>query len=355
MQNLDASGSWPITHSIGIKVKAAVFKALGDPLAVEEVADPVPGPGEVLIKVSRCGICGTDLHITEDPIFGAPPGMVLGHEFAGEIVATGARVEAVRSGDHVAILPVRSCGRCQACLAGHFARCLEMQITGGGYGQYALAQQQQCVKLPSTVSLADGALVEPLAVGLHGANAGPVTSGSRVLVIGAGPIGLAAAFWARRLGAVHVAVTASSTRRESLAFEMGATAFVAPSENLGAAVNKALHGPPDIVFEAVGKPGLLATAVDLVRSRGTVVLLGLCTAADHYNPFQTMLKEVRIHPSMLYDLSEFRASVDVLNAGVLAPRSMVTETVSLAGLPAAFEALRHRTTQCKTLVDAWSP
>lgn len=355
MQNLDESWSWPIIHTIGITVKAAVFKALGDPLAVEEVADPVPGPQEIVIKVSRCGICGTDLHITEDPIFAAPPGMVLGHEFAGEVVETGARVEAVRSGDHVAILPVRSCGRCQACLAGRFARCLEMQITGGGYAQYALAQQRQCVRLPSTVSLADGALVEPLAVGLHGANAAPVTSGSRVLVIGAGPIGLAAAFWARRLGAVQVAVTASSTRRESLAFEMGATAFIAPSENLGAAVNKALQGPPDIVFEAVGKPGLLATAVDLVRSRGTVVLLGLCTAADRYNPFQTMLKEVRIHPSMLYDLSEFEASVDVLNAGVLAPRSMVTETVSLAGLPAAFEALRHRTTQCKTLVDAWSP
>ena len=335
-------------------MKAAVFKALGQPLSVEQVPDPVPGPEDVLLRVGRCGICGTDLHITEDAIFGAPSGMVLGHEFAGEIVEVGSRVDRLRKGDHVAILPVRSCGHCQACLSGHPACWREMKITGGGYGQYTVAGQNQCVKLPSTVSLADGALVEPLAVGLHGVNAGPITSGARVLVIGAGPIGLATAFWARRLGAIHVAVTASSNRREALAREMGATAFVPASDNLSAGVHDALGGPPDIVFEAVGKPGLLAKAVDLVRPRGTVVVLGLCTVTDTYSPFQTMVKEVRIHPSMLYDLSEFEAAAAVLNAGVATPRLMVTETVSLQELPAAFEALRHRTTQCKTLIDVWT-
>lgn len=334
-------------------MRAAVFKALGQPLCVERVPDPSTGPDEVMVKVGRCGICGTDLHITEDPIFKAPPGTVLGHEFAGEVVQIGPNVERVRTGDHVSILPVRSCGHCPACLAGKFARCAQMRITGGGYGEYTVVHQRQCVKLPSTVSVADGALVEPLAVGLHGANAGPVTTGDRVLVIGAGPIGLAAAFWARRLGAAQVAVTAPSNRRAALALELGATAFVGPSDNFGEAVNKALGGPADLVFEAVGKPGLLARAVDLVRPRGTVVVLGLCTAADTYNPFQTMVKEVRIHPAMLYDLPEFEAAVDVLDAGDVTPRSMVTETVSLSDLPAAFEALRHRTTQCKTLVDVW--
>ena len=334
-------------------MRAAVFKALGQALSVERVPDPTPGPDEVVVKVGRCGICGTDLHIAADPIFGVPPGTVLGHEFAGEVVEIGAKVDRVRKGDHVSVLPVRSCGHCAACLVGQVARCAEMRITGGGYGEYTVVQQRQCVKLPSTVSVADGALVEPLAVGLHGVNAGPVTTGSRVLVIGAGPIGLAAAFWARRFGAAQVAVTASSNRREALALGLGATAFVTPSDNFGEAVNKALGGPADVVFEAVGKPGLLAKAVDLVRPRGTVVVLGLCTVADSYNPFQTMVKEVRIHPSMLYDLSEFEAAVDVLNAGEVAPRSMVTETVTLSDFPAAFEALRHRTTQCKTLVDVW--
>lgn len=334
-------------------MRAAVFKALGQPLSVEEVADPVPGPEDVLIKVGRCGICGTDLHITEDPIFRAFPGLVLGHEFAGEVVELGTKVAGVRKGDRVAVLPVRGCGHCPACLVGRFAHCSEKQITGGGYGQYTLVKQRQCVRLPSTVSVADGALVEPLAVGLHGVNAGPMMPAARVLVIGAGPIGLATAFWARRLGAVRVAVTAPSDRRAALALELGATAFVKASDDLAGEINRALGGPPDIVFEAAGKPGLLAKAVDLVRSHGTVVMVGLCTSMDTYNPFQTMVKEVQIHCSMLYDLNEFEMAVDVLNAGVVTPRSMVTETVTLSDLPMAFEALRHRTTQCKTLIDVW--
>jgi (R,R)-butanediol dehydrogenase/meso-butanediol dehydrogenase/diacetyl reductase len=334
-------------------MQAAVFKALGQPLSLEHLADPVPGPGEVLIKVGRCGICGTDLHITEEPIFGVPPDTVLGHEFSGEVADLGAQVTRVGRGDRVAVLPIRSCGECADCRSGRPARCPGMRITGGGYGQYAVVHERQCMRLPASLSAADGALVEPLAVGLHGVNAGPMPTAARVLVIGAGPIGLAVVFWARRLGATRVAVTATSNRRESLARAMGATAFIA-ADDLASGVTRELGGPPDLVFEAVGRPGLLATAVDLVRPRGTVVLLGLCTAADTYNPFQTMLKEVRIHPSMLYDVAEFEAAADALDAGAATPRAMVTETVPLAAFPAAFEALRRRSTQCKTLLDAWA-
>lgn len=334
-------------------MRAAVFKALGKPLVIETVPDPVPGAGEVLLEIGRCGICGTDLHITEDPVFGAESGMVLGHEFAGTIVDTGAQVEGLRRGDHVAVLPVRSCGRCGACLAGKPACCAQMQITGGGYGQYATAQQAQCLKLPAGLSLMDGALVEPMAVGLHGTQLAPVEPGARVLIIGAGPIGLAVAFWARRLGATRVAVTAASNRREELALRMGATDFIAPSDDLVASVSRTLGGPPDVVFEAVGKPGLVARSVDLVRPRGTVVVLGLCTVADTFNPFQTMVKEVRIQPAMLYTRAEFETAADALGQSGTQVQAMVTETVTLTELPGAFEALRHRTTQCKTQVDPW--
>ena len=276
---------------------------------------------------------------------------MLGHEFAGEVVELGTRVTAVHKADRVAVLPVRSCGHCPACLVGRYARCSDKKISGGGFGQYALVEQPQCVRLPSSVSVADGALVEPLAVGLHGVNAGPMLPAARVLIIGAGPIGLAAAFWARRLGALQVTVTAPSDRRAALALGSGATAFVKASDDLAAQIKRVLGGPPDIVFEAASKPGLLAKAVELVRSQGTVVVAGLCTGTDTYNPFLTMVKEMQIYTSMLYDLNGFEMSVDVLNAGVVTPRSMVTETVPLSDLPTAFEALRHRTTQCKTPVD----
>lgn len=332
-------------------MRAAVFKALGQPLVVEALPDPVPGTAEVLIEVGRCGICGTDLHITEDPAFQARAGMVLGHEFAGTVIDTGADVGTVRRGDRVAVLPVRSCGRCEACLGGRPACCPQMEITGGGYGEYTVVHEAQCMRLPASLSMSDGALVEPLAVGLHGASLAPIAPGSRVLVIGAGPIGLAGIFWARRLGAVRIAATASSMRRAELALQLGATAFLPPSENLAGGIEAALGGPADVVIEAVGKPGLLARAVELVRPRGTVVLLGLCTAQDTYNPFLTMVKEVRIQPAMLYTRSEFEAAADAIEQSAAAARAMITGTVGLAEVPEAFEALRQRTTQCKVHID----
>lgn len=129
----------------------------------------------------------------------------------------------------------------------------------------------QCLPLPASVSLEDGALVEPLAVGLHRVRVAQMTPGARVLVIGAGPIGLATVFWARRLGAGRVAVTASSNRREALAYTLGATAFIDPADSSPQAVSRALGAPPDVVFECVGKPGLLARSIEHVqgsRDRG---------------------------------------------------------------------------------------
>ena len=331
-------------------MQAAVFKAIGQPLQIEQIADPTPGGSDVVISVGRCGICGSDLHLTEDPSFHLPPGTVLGHEYAGEIVATGPAVEHVRTGDRVAVVPIRSCGRCAECLAGQPAWCTTIRLEGGGYAQYSVADERQCVRLPKALSMADGAIVEPLAVALHGVKVSGLVAGARVLVIGAGPIGIATAFWARRLGAGRVAVTAASRRREALAMEVGATCFVDPLDNGPQAVNRALGGPPDIVYEAVGKPGLIARSIDQVRPRGTVVVLGLCASADTFVPFAAVAKEARIQPSAFWEIRDFEIAVDTLEAGAVAPRHMVTDTVPLGDMPAAFEALRLRTTQCKVLV-----
>ena len=223
-------------------MKAAVFKKLRAPLEVETLPDPAPGPGEVVVEVCRCGICGSDLHITEDPIFGVPTGIVLGHEYSGRVAAVGRDVQGVAEGEHVAVFPVHGCGHCATCLAGLPAWCRQMRVDGGGYGQYALAEPHQLVRLPRTLSLQDGALVEPMAVSLHGVTLAESAPGARVLVLGAGPIGLAAAFWARRLGAGRVAVTASSTRRAGLALAMGAHVFIDPADASPTAVEAALGG-----------------------------------------------------------------------------------------------------------------
>lgn len=331
-------------------MQAAVFKAIGQPLQIEQVADPTPVGRDVVISVGRCGICGSDLHVTEDPSFHLPSGTVLGHEYAGEIVATGSAVEQLRAGDRVAVVPMRSCGRCAECLTGQPAWCVMKRLEGGGYAQYSVADERQCVKLPNSLSMADGAIVEPLAVALHGVKLSGLAPGAKVLVIGAGPIGIATAFWARRLGAGRVAVTAASRRREALAMEVGATCFVNPLENGPEAVTRALGGPPDIVFEAVGKPGLIAHSIAQVRPRGTVVVLGLCASPDTFVPFAAVAKEARIQPSAFWEIRDFEIAIDTLDAGAVAPRHMVTDTVPLGDMAAAFEALRHRTTQCKVLV-----
>jgi len=332
-------------------MKAAVFKKLNSPLVVETIADPTPGEGEVVVEVCRCGICGSDLHITEDPIFGAPSGTVLGHEYSGRVMAIGKGVARTKVGDHVAVFPVHGCGKCATCLAGIPAWCSQMRIDGGGYGQYSLAEEHQLIRLPKTMSLEDGALIEPMAVSLHGVALAKPQPGARVLIIGAGPIGLAAAYWSKHMGAGRIAVTAGSNRRAELALKMGATHFIDPANASPEAVNAALGGPPDIVYEAVGKVGLIQKAIEYVKVRGTVIVLGLCTPPDTFMPFQFVSKEVTLQASAFYEVREFEVATDVLDKDPETPRAMVTDIVDLVNMPAMFEALRHRSTQCKVLVD----
>lgn len=333
-------------------MKAPVFKGVGKPLAIETLPDPTPGPGEIVLEVARCGICGTDLHMTDGHAQTYPENVVIGHEFAGEVVAVGRGVTNFKTGDRVAAMPVVGCGQCANCLAGETMWC-DSGLNGilGGFGQYAIARAHAAIKLPKTLSVNDGALVEPLAVALHGVSLAELTLGARVLVQGAGPIGLGCVFWARQFGAGRIVVTSRSGRRESFAHLMGATAFVAVSDTMAEEVNTVLGGPPDVVFECVGVPGQLAHAINLVRPRGTVVLLGNCMVPDTIVPAQAMSKQVRIQGSMVYSRTEFEEVADVLDAGRADPRAMITETIGYAALPETFEALRKPTLQCKVLID----
>ena len=331
-------------------MKAAVFHGIGQKLCIEVVPDPAPGPGEVVVKVGRCGICGSDLHMTEDPMFGVPAGAVLGHEFAGEIAAIGKGVTGLKIGDRVSVPPVKGCGHCASCLKGEPAWCLEMALIGGGYGQYALALERQIVRLPSSASLADGALVEPLAVALHGVMRSSLQTGDKVVILGAGPIGLATAFWARRMGAKQIVVTDLNRFQEERAMTMGATAFVSGEEDHVAQADRILGGKADIVFECVGVPGMIAQAVEHIRIHGEVLVQGLCTRPDSFIPFKALSKECRIQFAAFFKTQEYEASLDALSSGAAEPRALITETIGLDQLPDTFEALRKRTHQCKVLV-----
>lgn len=333
-------------------MRAAVFKGFGLPLAIESVPDPAAGPGEVVVRVGRCGICGSDLHMTEDRTFGPKPGAILGHEFAGEVTAVGAGVGRIHVGDRVAVSPLRSCGACESCRAGQPAWCAEMRLQGGGYAEYVVATERQCFVLPHETSLEEGALVEPLAVAVHAITLSGLTPGQRVLVVGGGPIGLAVAFWARRLGAGAVGVVDLSPAREELAMQLGATAFLSgPADAMASRLDEALGGAPDLVFECVGRPGLIEQCVRHVRPRGTVVVLGLCTEQDSWIPFVAIRKEARVLFSAFFEVRDFAFAIDVLRSGAPEPRALVTGTVALSNMPSTFEALRRRTNECKVLVN----
>jgi (R,R)-butanediol dehydrogenase/meso-butanediol dehydrogenase/diacetyl reductase len=225
-----------------------------------------------------------------------------------------------------------------------------MSLQGGGFAQYALATERQCLKLPATTSIEEGALVEPLAVALHGVALSGLKAGDRVLIMGAGPIGLAVAFWARRHGATRIAVSDLNTFQSKLALQVGATAFVQSTSDVVRAVSDALGGPPDVVFECVGKPGVLAEALEHVRPRGNIVILGLCTSVDSFVPFRAVSKEVKFITSAFFNVAEYRTALDTLDGGSSSARLLVTDTVPLTQLPVAFEELRHRTSQCKVMV-----
>jgi len=341
-------------------MRAMVFRGVGTPLSLETVPDPTPGEQELVLKVSRCGICGTDHHRTDEGLITVKPGTILGHEFSGEVVALGKNTTGFKIGDRVTALPYLSCNRCKYCVRGSPKFCSEMRNVGnnelaGAYAEYVVVGAPSTLKLPDQLSMEDGALIEPLAVGLRGVLRGGVKPGDKVLVIGAGPVGLATAYWAKKTGAAKVAVQASSTRRRQMALDLGADMFLVPEEGVAPAdtAAAALGGPPDIVFEAVGAEGMIDQAIRSVRVQGVVVVLGVCSHYDRWAPLYGLHKEIDLRFSVVYDRAQYEVCIDAMEQGDVTPRAMVTETVGLEGMAEMFEALRNRSPQCKVMVAPW--
>ena len=333
-------------------MRAAVFNGAGQPWAIETLPDPEPQAGEVVIKVCRCGICGTDLHMTSGSAWDFPAGTVLGHEYAGEVVAIGAGVDGIAIGERITAAPAVGCGQCDACRSGQFMLCPKMQGYMGGFAEYLRAPAVSAIKLPQSLSFADGALIEPLAVGLHGVALAAIKPGARVLVLGAGSVGLGAIYWARRLGAGRIVAASRSARRAEMAGALGADAFVPFGENEIGDVQEALGGPPDVVLECIGSVGMLGKAVEHVRTDGTIISMGFCTSPDPVIPGIATYKQVRMIFSMAYTLAEFEQVARALDAGHVEPRAMVSDIITLDALPTMIDQLREGANQTKVHVTS---
>jgi (R,R)-butanediol dehydrogenase/meso-butanediol dehydrogenase/diacetyl reductase len=321
-------------------------------LGVETIPDPKPGPGQLVLRVEACGICGSDLHAHQLGVL--PRGSVMGHEFSGEVMES---ARGIAAGTRACALPALSCGSCERCLSGlgvfctHGMKGIGLGQAPGAYAEYVAVSAHHLVPLPAGVGPQQGALVEPLAVGLHAANVAALRAAENVLVLGAGPIGLATLLWARHFGARSVIVSEKSPGRRAMAETLGASAVVDPADGslLGVLQRLAPSGV-DVVFEAVGLPGLIASALQSVKFRGRVVVVGVCMQQDSFMPFAGIAKEASLHFVLAYERRDFEYTVDMLEQGRIKPTPMITDVVGLDGVAAAFDTLERPTTQSKVMV-----
>lgn len=341
-------------------MRAAIFKEMGKPLAIENVGEPEPGPHDLVLRVRNCGICGSDLHMTEPTsIMPLALGSIMGHEFAGEVVEVG-REAATRwkPGDRVAGFPYICCGDASPCKNFVFgsAMCgkgisIGLGQSPGAYAEFVRVGASGAYRLPDSVSFREGAMVEPLAVGLHAVDMARMPRGATVLVVGAGPVGLATMLWAKFLGARHVIVSERAEVRRGMAARFGATDSVDPSMPLTPQVEKIAGRGPDIIFECVGAPGLIGAAMMDAPRGCRIVVAGVCQQPDTIMPLMGIMKELELQFVLGYRPADFDYVIAMIASDRIDVAPMVTDVVDLDGLPAAFEALRKPTHQCKVMLE----
>jgi len=340
-------------------MKAAVFKEVGQPLSVETVDDPTPEANELVLKVAYCGVCGTDLHATREGLTTACCGRILGHEYVGEVAEVGKEAAGNwQVGDRVCSIPFIGCGQCPACATGQFFQCINKKISGvddqGGFADYVTAGARETILLPDELSMETAALVEPLAVSLHAVRVAQLKAGNRVLIMGAGPIGLTVALWAKFFGARDVVVSELADSRATLAKRMGANHVIKPDLQAGAEglltqYTDLTGGAPDIIFECVGAPGLIQQCMEMAPYGGKIIPVGVCEQPDNIMPFFGLIKELNVQFAIAYTKDDFETTIDMLAQGRIDVSPMITDIVSLEELPDAFEALKTPTDQCKVL------
>ena len=293
-----------------------------------EMPVPVPGPGEVLVKVAAAGICGTDRHLYLGE-FPCQPPVTLGHEFSGTIEAVGAGV-GMQVGTAVACDPNTWCGTCDACSRGRVNLCSSNVATGihrdGGLAEYAVFPAWKAVPLPAGFDILKGAFAEPLACTLHGLDVGAPRPGERVIVLSGGVIGLLAVQLARLAGAETMLLTRSDGKR-ALGLQAGARVTAATPEE----AKEVWPQGADLVLECAGVPATVAAAPTLARAGGRVVVLGVLAAGAkvEIEPFDLLFREVRLDFAFINPFTTTRA-VELIASGAVDVCPLVSRKVSLS-------------------------
>ncbi|ASW53780.1 zinc-dependent alcohol dehydrogenase family protein [Plantactinospora sp. KBS50] len=311
---------------------------------VTRVPDPTPAAGEIVVAPRAAGVCGTDLHIIDGEFPPAPFPLVPGHEFAGEVVALGAGVTGIRTGDRVAVDPSLFCGTCVYCRRQRGNLCQRWGAIGdtvdGAFAEYVAVPAGNAHPVPDSLGWAAAALVEPLSCVVHGLRRLAMAPGSELLIVGAGTIGLLLAQAARRSGAARIAVVDTDPGRRELAASLGA-------DTVAGSVD-ALLAERDIGFEyaieATGVPAAAQAALTGLARGGTLLVFGVspADASVRLSPFQVYNDELTILGSMAV-LHTFEPAITLMTSGAIAADRMVTDTFALDDFPDAVRAVRART------------
>jgi (R,R)-butanediol dehydrogenase/meso-butanediol dehydrogenase/diacetyl reductase len=359
-------------------VKAAVFRGPGD-VRIEQVPDPAPpGAGELLIRVSKAALCGTDsAEWAHGPLLARPP-VVLGHEFTGEVVAAGPGAGGFPAGTRVVSGAGISCGRCAWCAAGRTNLCASYQTLGlhrdGGLAELVLSPAAICRAVPDALDDAGAAMAQPLAVALHAARRGKVRQGRSCVVIGAGGIGSFVIAAAAALGASPLVAVDVDDGRLATAAVLGATATVrgappgssrqdaglqaaglqdAGLQSTVAAVRTALGADgADVVIEASGAPASPAAALAMVRRGGDVVIVGLQPAPVPADLFGLSVREIDVHGTLAHVCGEDLGEAVAVLAGTPLAKTVLGEVIALGDLvEGGLRPLAERRASGKIVVD----
>ena len=308
-------------------------------LALEQRDKPVPAAGEVLVRIRRVGVCGTDMHIFtgNQPYLSYP--RVMGHELAGEVEEAPA-ASGLAPGDPVYIIPYIACGDCVACRQGKPNCCTGIRVLGvhtdGGLAEF-LSVPQAYVKKAEGITLEQAAMVEFLAIGAHAVRRGTVAAGQKVLVVGAGPIGIGVALFAKLRGA---SVTVLDGRADRLAFcaeRIGVDATVALSESSAEELERLTGGDFfDVVFDATGNPRAMESGFAYVAHGGTYVLVSIVAADISFSDPEFHKREMTLMGSRNASAEDFATVVEAMRAGLVPTDALHTHSAALADLPEAF-------------------
>ena len=339
-------------------MKTAAFVQPGV-MELRDAPEPKPGAGQVVVAVSHCGICGSDLHeyAAAGPSIRAAGVFqpVMGHEFTGTIAALGDGVDGLREGDTVVVNPGATCGTCRHCTHGEANVCAQQLGTGymlpGGFAERCLVQASQCLPIPGDEWLEKAALTEPLAVALRAVNRGEMKPGETVFIAGGGPIGLLSLIAARRKGAGTIIVSEPAESRRELALRLGADHAIDTAQPASLKVRELTGGTgADLSIEAVGIAQTMDDALGATRRAGRIVIAGTFDLPYTIGLINLIVQEQSIIATFGY-VEEFAEARDLICSGEVDVSPLISRTVALDDLPRTFEDMtRSRNDYQKVLV-----